>query len=127
MASSSSCSNCRCRRQLIRAIVDAFLAQIASLQETGLLDPASAFATWGRILSEDGSDEEAVRELERLAQLGGEYGELAQIFEQRLEASSDPEVQRTFALKAGWSLRNASRRPGQSDRSLPSGARTAWQ
>jgi tetratricopeptide (TPR) repeat protein len=75
------------------------LAQIASLQETGLLDPASAFATWGRILSEDGSDEEAVRELERLAQLGGEYGELAQIFEQRLEASSDPEVQRTFALK----------------------------
>jgi tetratricopeptide (TPR) repeat protein len=41
------------------------LAQIAGLQEAGLSDATSAFATWGRILSEDGSDEEAMRELER--------------------------------------------------------------
>ena len=75
------------------------LSQIASLQETGLSDAVSAFATWGRILSEDGSDEQAVLELERLARLGGEYGELAQIFEQRLETASDPQVQRVFALK----------------------------
>lgn len=75
------------------------LSQIAELQENGRSDAASAFATWGRILSEDGSDEQAVQELERLARLGGEYGELAQIFEQRLETASDPQVQRVFALK----------------------------
>ena len=75
------------------------LAQIAGLQENGLSEPQSAFATWGRILSEDGSDEEAVRELERLSERSGEYSELAQLFEQRLETASDPEVQRAFALK----------------------------
>jgi len=75
------------------------LAQIAELHETGLHDPQAAFAVWGRVLAEDAEDSEAVQQLERLAEARGEFSELARLFEERLEASGDPEVQRGFALK----------------------------
>ena len=75
------------------------LAQIAELSETGLHDPKAAFAVWGRVLAEEPQDEEAVQQLERLSTQSGEFAELAQLFEERLESSSDPEVQRGFALK----------------------------
>lgn len=75
------------------------LAQIAELHETGLKDLSSAFSTWGRVLAEEPHDEEAVQQLERLATLRNEHGELASLFEDRLQATSDPELVRTFALK----------------------------
>ena len=75
------------------------LAQIAGLCETGLRDKARAFATWGRVLAEDPHDTESITELERLATEKKSFGELAKLFEERLENASDPEVQRGFALK----------------------------
>ena len=75
------------------------LSQIAGLYESGVRDTAQAFATWGRVLSEDAQDSEALRELERLAALRRTFAELAALFETRLLSAHDPEVQRSFALK----------------------------
>jgi hypothetical protein len=76
------------------------LAQIAGLSGDRAADPTSGVCRLGsRMLAEEPQDEEAVQQLERLSTQSGEYGELAQIFEQRLETASDPEVQRGFALK----------------------------
>jgi tetratricopeptide (TPR) repeat protein len=75
------------------------LAQIAELHETGLQDAQAAFVIWGRVLAEDAEDAEAVVQLERLATARGEFGELASLFEERLEVAGDPAVQRGFALK----------------------------
>jgi tetratricopeptide (TPR) repeat protein len=75
------------------------LSQIAELYENGLKDPAAAFATWGRVLAEEPHDVEAVQQLERLAVVRGEHGELAALFEERLQTAGDPELSRTFALK----------------------------
>jgi tetratricopeptide (TPR) repeat protein len=75
------------------------LSQIAAIFEQGLRDPQAAFATWGRILAEEPGDAEAVAELERLAEARRAFPELARLFEERLDLSADPEVQRGFALK----------------------------
>ncbi len=75
------------------------LAQLAELYEAGVEDLAGAFAAWGRLLAESPDDEEAFGQLERIAELRSSWPELAALYEARLDAVFDPEVQRVLALK----------------------------
>jgi tetratricopeptide (TPR) repeat protein len=77
------------------------LSRIAELNEAGVEDLQAAFAAWGRVLAEEPGDEEAQKELERLAELTSAPGELARVYEERMAAAFDPEVQRALALKLG--------------------------
>lgn len=79
----------------------ALYQRIAELQETGLEDLQAAFATWGRVLAEEPGDEEAQAQLERLSEKQGAPAELARLYEERLQAAFDPEVQRVLAWKLG--------------------------
>ncbi len=84
----------------------ALLARIAELNEAGIEDLQAAFAAWGRVLAEDAGDAAAQAELERLAEVARAPGELARLYEERLAASFDPEVQRTLAWKLGLLYEN---------------------
>ena len=77
------------------------LSRIAELNEAGVEDLQAAFAAWGRVLGEEPGDDEAQRQLERLAELTQAPGELARVYEERMAGAFDPEVQRTLALKLG--------------------------
>src|SRR5207247_2153916 len=77
------------------------LSRIAELDEAGIEDLQAAFTVWGRVLAEDAADEAAQAELERLAELTRAPGELARVYEERMAAAFDPEVQRALALKLG--------------------------
>jgi tetratricopeptide (TPR) repeat protein len=79
----------------------ALLARIAERDEKGVGDLAAAFAAWGRVLVEDPGDLEAQKELERLAETDGRVASLAGVYEERLAAAFDPEVQRGLAWKLG--------------------------
>ena len=75
------------------------LADIAQVQEVALGDPAAAFATYARALVDDPSSQDARSALERLAEAGGNLSSLAQIYEERLKAVYDSELQRWFASR----------------------------
>ncbi len=77
------------------------LSRIAELNEAGIEDLQAAFAAWGRVLAEEPGDEDAQKELERLAELTRAPGELARVYEERMAGAFDPEVQRALALKLG--------------------------
>ncbi|MDB4968610.1 MAG: repeat-containing protein, partial [Myxococcales bacterium] len=77
------------------------LSRIAELNEAGIEDLQAAFSAWGRVLAEEPGDEAAQVELERLAELTSAPGELARVYEERMAAAFDPEVQRALALKLG--------------------------
>ncbi|HEY7956264.1 MAG TPA: tetratricopeptide repeat protein, partial [Polyangia bacterium] len=79
----------------------ALFEQIAALNERGLQDLQAAFAAWGRVLAEEPGDAAAQAELERLSELQGAPAELARLYEERLQAAFDPDVQRTLAWKLG--------------------------
>ena len=83
------------------------LAQIAGLQEAGLSDATSAFATWGRILSEDGSDEEAMRELLEYC--------FIQLHTERVTLDHLPQNERAAALylKLGFQYEGVMRHAGK--------------
>ncbi len=82
------------------------LAQIAGLCESGLRDKARAFESWGRVLAEDPNDDQAVTELERLATERKSFADLAKLFELRLEAATDPDISRGFAIKLAMLYEN---------------------
>ena len=75
------------------------LAGIAELYEAGVEDLVGAFKTWARLLAEEPTDEDAVSQLERLAQVRGAWRELAALYEERFDAVFDTEVQRHLALQ----------------------------
>ncbi|HEY2747131.1 MAG TPA: hypothetical protein VGL86_21055, partial [Polyangia bacterium] len=77
------------------------LSRIAELNEAGIEDLQAAFSAWGRVLAEEPGDEDAQKELERLAELTSAPGELARVYEERMAGAFDPEVQRALALKLG--------------------------
>ncbi|MSP60174.1 MAG: tetratricopeptide repeat protein [Myxococcales bacterium] len=77
----------------------ALLAEIAEMHEIGLEDAGAAFSAWGRLIAESADDETGYVELERIAAQQSSWGELAGLYEQRLDAVFDPEVQRLLALK----------------------------
>ncbi len=69
------------------------LATIAAIHEEHLRDGAAAFATWARVMAEEPSDAAARAALERLAAAWGSWRELAAVFEERMKASYDTELQ----------------------------------
>jgi tetratricopeptide (TPR) repeat protein len=75
------------------------LSDIAQVEESALLDPAAAFATWARALAEDASCAEARAALERLAQTTSDFAGLADIYEERLKAAYDSEIQRWLGMR----------------------------
>ena len=76
------------------------LGDIAQLHERGRRDVGAAWQAWARALAENAEDVSVQAELERLAASGGGgWQRLAELYEARLEATMDPELSRTLALK----------------------------
>ena len=75
------------------------LGDIAQVQEAALGDPAATFATWARALADDPSSPDARSALERLAEAGGNLAGLAAVYEERLKAVYDSELQRWFGSR----------------------------
>ncbi len=84
----------------------ALLSRIARLSEEGLGDPQAAFAVWGRVLGEDAGDRGAQEELERIAEATNTPAELARLYEERMSAAYDQDVQRALAWKLGMLYEN---------------------
>ena len=76
------------------------LADIAQVEEAALGDRAAAFATWARALAEDPASADVTASLERLAGETGNFDGLAEVYEERLKAVYDSELQ----LKLGCRL-----------------------
>ena len=74
------------------------LADIAQVQEAALADPAATFATWSRALCDDPSNQDVRAALERLA-AGSNMAGLAEVYEERLKAVYDSELQRWFGSR----------------------------
>jgi tetratricopeptide (TPR) repeat protein len=77
----------------------AILADIAQVQEQALGDPQAAFATWARALAEDAANEDARASLERLAEATAKHAALAQVYEERIKAVYDSELQRKLSTR----------------------------
>jgi golgin subfamily B member 1 len=75
------------------------LADIAQVQEAALGDPAAAFATWARALADEPGSLDARMALERLAEATSSLVGLAQVYEERLKAVYDSELQRWFGSR----------------------------
>ncbi len=75
------------------------LADIAQVMEAALADPAASFATWARALADDPGSQEARAALERLAEATSNQKGLAEVYEERLEAAYDSELQRWFGSR----------------------------
>lgn len=75
------------------------LGELARIEEHERKDAPKAFSVWARAFAEDPADA-AIREaLERLAVAIGDLGHLAQVYEERLKASFDAELQRGLARR----------------------------
>ena len=75
------------------------LADIAQVKEAALFDPAAAFATWARALVEDPSNQDTRAALERLAEAASNLTGLAEVYEERLKAAYDSELQRWYGSR----------------------------
>jgi tetratricopeptide (TPR) repeat protein len=75
------------------------LTEIARIREREQGDSKRAFGTWAEAFKEDPSDPGPREALERLAGGTGEYARLAEVYEARLEASLDPELEQTLAWR----------------------------
>jgi tetratricopeptide (TPR) repeat protein len=75
------------------------LGEIASIEEREQGAPDRAFAAWARAFAEDPTEGQAREALERLAGSQGAHAKLAKVYEERLRASFDPELQRTLASR----------------------------
>ena len=75
------------------------LTEIARIEEEEQKDTRRAFDAWALAFKEDPSEVGPREALERLAQAGGEQARLAQVFEQQLEESLDPDLEQTLAWR----------------------------
>ena len=75
------------------------LAEIARIEEVERLDPGKAFAAWARALTEEATEAEPRQALERLARASGDYGGLAAVYEERMDATFDAGLQRSLAVR----------------------------
>jgi tetratricopeptide (TPR) repeat protein len=75
------------------------LAEIARLEEDERRDPARAFAAWARAITEEATEAEPRHALERLAAASGDYRGLADVYEERMEATFDAGLQRSLAVR----------------------------
>jgi tetratricopeptide (TPR) repeat protein len=77
----------------------AILADIAQVQEHALAAPTAAFATWARALAEDAASEDARVSLERLADGTSSHAALAEVYEERIKAVYDSDLQQKFSAR----------------------------
>jgi tetratricopeptide (TPR) repeat protein len=76
------------------------LHQIAELYELALDDVQAAFATYGRALAEEPSNEVTQQNLSRLAAIGASYENLADVYERELQTVEDPGLRAQLHIKA---------------------------
>ena len=77
----------------------AMLGEIARIQEMERRDIDSAFATWARALTEEATEAAPRQALERLAAATGAWKRLAEVYEERMDATFDASLQRSLALR----------------------------
>ena len=79
------------------------LHRVAELLESDLhLDsPGEAFDVYSRALAEDPTNERTLTKLEDLASQANRWGDLAKLFDARLEEVDDPDLAVSLGLKAG--------------------------
>ena len=75
------------------------LADIAQVEESALGNRPAAFATWARALAEDPASADAAANLERLAGETLNFTGLAEVYEERLKAVYDGELQLKLASR----------------------------
>src|SRR4029079_13131063 len=75
------------------------LGEIARIHEMERRDVDSAFATWARALTEEATEAAPRQSLERLAAATGAWKRLAEVYEERMEATFDASLQRSLALR----------------------------
>ena len=79
------------------------LGEIARIEEEARGDRDRAFVAWSRALAEesaDGSEGSPPRQaMERLAAASGNWKRLADVYEERMQATFDAELQRSLALR----------------------------
>lgn len=75
--------------------------ELAGLQESNRHDIDAAFAVWARALAEFPDRAELRSQLERLAGQRGSWGQLAKVYEERLAATVDSEVELVYADELG--------------------------
>jgi tetratricopeptide (TPR) repeat protein len=77
----------------------AILGEIARIEELERRDIEGAFATWARALTEEATEAAPRQALERLAAATGAWKRLAEVYEERMEATFDASLQRSLALR----------------------------
>ena len=79
----------------------ALLGEIARIEETERRDPDAAFAAWARAVGDEASltDPAPRQALERLTTASGNWKRLADVYEERVDATFDAEIQRELALR----------------------------
>jgi tetratricopeptide (TPR) repeat protein len=79
----------------------ALLGEIARIEETERRDPDAAFAAWARAVGDEASatDPAPRQALERLTAASGNWKRLADVYEERVDATFDAEIQRELALR----------------------------
>ena len=75
------------------------LGEIARIQEMERRDIEGAFGTWARALTEEATEAAPRQALERLAAATGAWKRLAEVYEERMEATFDASLQRSLALR----------------------------
>ena len=75
------------------------LGEIARIQEMERQDIEAAFGTWARALTEEATEAAPRQALERLAAATGAWKRLAEVYEERMDATFDASLQRSLALR----------------------------
>ncbi|MFT3922722.1 MAG: tetratricopeptide repeat protein [Myxococcales bacterium] len=76
------------------------LCEAAAIAESGAGDRERAIACYERVLSMDSSALNALDELIRLQEAEGRLGKVAQLYDRRIDAESDPSVRQTLRHRA---------------------------
>ena len=77
----------------------AILGEIARIQELERRDIEAPSRTWARALTEEATEAAPRQALERLAAATGAWKRLAEVYEERMEATFDASLQRSLALR----------------------------
>jgi tetratricopeptide (TPR) repeat protein len=75
------------------------LGEIARIEEVERRDGERAFAAWARALAEEATESGPREALERLAAATGAWARLAEVYEERMEATFDASLQRELGLR----------------------------
>ena len=109
---SSSCSSCAWRSRTRSSAGWRCWARSRASRRLERRDVDSAFATWARALTEEATEAAPRQALERLAAATGDWKRLAEVYEERMEATFDAALQRSLALRLAALYEKELARPG---------------